>query len=172
MIKVMTSSKIRSKIEISSWPSAFKVTEDLTKNRTLIIEYSAPRKAIKSKMKVNAGRFAIWMVRKSVRAICFEILLSSKAMLTVLPPTFKSVLQQIRLLQVAWIQTSDWITLRGSHAIHRSNARLPWTGKTCNIMYRFCRTTHFFLQQSFDTIIIKANKLVGSCVKRKEIYQL
>ena len=48
----MTSFKIRSKIEISSWPSAFKVTEDLTKNRTLIIEDSAPQKAMKSKMKV------------------------------------------------------------------------------------------------------------------------
>ena len=145
----------------------------MTKNRTLIIENSAPQKAMKSKMKVNVSRFATWVVRKSVCAICFEILLSSKAMLTVLPPTFKSTLQQIRLLQVAWIRTSDWITLCGSHAIHRSqNARLPWADKTCNIMYRFCRTTLFFLQKSFDTIIIKANKLVGSCVKSKEIYQL
>ena len=38
-------------------------------------------------------------------------------MLSVSPPTFKPVLQQIRLLQVAKIVTSDWIKLRGSRAI-------------------------------------------------------
>ena len=32
---------------------------------------------------------------------------------------------KIRLLQVAWILTSDWIKLRASHAIHWS-----WAGKT------------------------------------------
>ena len=42
-----------------------------------------------------------------------------------------------------WILTSDWIKLRGSHAIHGSyitccKTSLPWAGKTCN-MYRFCR---------------------------------
>ena len=66
-----------------------------------------------------------------------------KAMLRVLPPMFKPVWQQIRLLQVAWILISDWIKLRGSHAIHGSyvtcsKTSLPWAGKTRN-MYRFCR---------------------------------
>ena len=41
-----------------------------------------------------------------------------KAMLLYLPLTFKPVLYQIRLLQVAWILTSDWIKLRGIHAIY------------------------------------------------------
>ena len=40
-------------------------------------------------------------------------------MLRVLSPTFKLVLQQIRLLHVARILFSDWIKLRRSHAIHR-----------------------------------------------------
>ena len=35
----------------------------------------------------------------------------SNCRLSVLPPTFKPVLQQIRLLQVAGIPTSDWIKL-------------------------------------------------------------
>ena len=57
-------------------------------------------------------------------------------------PTFKPVLQQIRLLQVAWILTSDWTRLRGSHAIDWSDVTCcktssSWAGKTCN-MYRFC----------------------------------
>ena len=53
------------------------------------------------------------------------------------------VTKLIRLLQVAWILISDWIKLRGSHAIHGSyvtcsKTSLPWAGKTRN-MYRFCR---------------------------------
>ena len=45
------------------------------------------------------------------------------------------VMQQIRLLQVARIMTSDWIKLRGSHAIQESHVTclktsLPWAGKT------------------------------------------
>ena len=146
---------------------------ELWSKRTLLL-----KKTIKNKIKMNVGRFAIWVARTSVRATCFEIMLSSKAMLTVLPPTVKRVLQQIKLLQVAWILTPDWITLRGSHAIHGSNVLaadhvclgLVKSATTC--MCRFCRATLFFLQQSFDTIMIKANKLVGLCVKSKEIYQL
>jgi len=38
-----------------------------------------------------------------------------KVILCVLLPTFKPVLQQIRLLQVAWKLSSDWIRLRESH---------------------------------------------------------
>ena len=46
---------------------------------------------------------------------------SWKAILRVLPLTpLKLVLQQMRLLQVAWTLTSDWIKLRGNHAIHKS----------------------------------------------------
>ena len=45
------------------------------------------------------------------------------------------VMQQIRLLQVARKMTSNWIKLRGSHAIQESNVTclktsLPWAGKT------------------------------------------
>ena len=36
----------------------------------------------------------------------------------VLPPKLQPVLQQIRLLQVAGILSSDWIKLHGSHAMH------------------------------------------------------
>ena len=39
-------------------------------------------------------------------------------MLGVLPPTFKPVLQQTRLLQVLLILIYDWLKLRGIHAIH------------------------------------------------------
>ena len=78
--------------------------------------------------------------------------------LRILPPTFKPVSQQIRLLQVAWILTFDWIKFRGRHAIHGSyvtccKTSLPWAGKKRN-MYRFCcksRTTLYFLQQIFAT---------------------
>ena len=67
---------------------------------------------------------------------------SWKAMLRVLPTTFKPVLQQISLLQVAWILTSDWTRLRGSHAIDGScvtccKTSSSWAGKTRD-MYRFC----------------------------------
>ena len=63
-----------------------------------------------------------------------------------------------RLLRVAWILTSDWIKLCGSHAIHRSyvtscKTSLPWAAKTRS-MYRFCCkkwTTLYFLQQLFAT---------------------
>ena len=56
-------------------------------------------------------------------------------MLRVLPPTFKPVLQQIMLLEIALILTSDWIKSRGNHDMHLSyvtycNRRLPWVGKT------------------------------------------
>ena len=53
---------------------------------------------------------------------------SSKAMMCVLPPTLKPSLQQIRLLQVVWILTSDWIKLRGSHAIPRTYVTCCKTG--------------------------------------------
>ena len=39
-------------------------------------------------------------------------------MLRVLPPKLKPVLQKSRFLQVLLILISDWIKLRGVHAIH------------------------------------------------------
>ena len=62
--------------------------------------------------------------------------------ITVYRPPFNPALQQIRLLQVVWILTSDWMKLHGSHAILGSyvsccKTSLPWVGKTSN-MGRFC----------------------------------
>jgi len=61
---------------------------------------------------------------------------SWKVMLGVLPPTIKPVLQEIRLLQVVWVLTPDWIKLQGSN-VTCCKASLPWAGKTRN-MYRLC----------------------------------
>ena len=66
----------------------------------------------------------------------------------VLLPSFKCVLQQIRLLQVSWILTSDWIKLRGSHAIHGSYVTccktcLSWAGKTRNRYRCLCKKRLF-----------------------------
>ena len=46
------------------------------------------------------------------------------AMLRFLPRTLKPVLQQIRLLQVAQILTSDWLKLRVSHTKQRLTSRI------------------------------------------------
>ena len=70
----------------------------------------------------------------------------------------KPVLQQIRLLQVAWVTTSDWLKLRASHKYTQEwptccKTGLPWAGKSCNLC-RFpsrWRTTLYFLQQVFAT---------------------
>ena len=70
----------------------------------------------------------------------------------------KPVLQKIRLLQVAWIATSDWLKLRGSHKYSQQwptccKTGLPWASKSCN-MYRFpakWRTILYFLDQVFAT---------------------
>ena len=61
-----------------------------------------------------------------------------KAILRVLAPTFKHVLQPIRLLHGAQILTYDWLKSRRSHTIHRiyvtcSKTSLPWAGKTRNV---------------------------------------
>jgi len=77
-------------------------------------------------------------------------------MFRVQPPTFKSVLDQIQLLQDAWILTSDWIKLRGSHAIHKSvtccKTSLSRVSETCtDFVARVQRTTFYFLQQLFAT---------------------
>ena len=72
-----------------------------------------------------------------------------KAMLRVLPPILKPVLQQITL-QVAWILTSDWIKLRGNYAIHSSyitccKTSLPWVDKTRNMYRVFCKKKNLSL---------------------------
>ena len=67
------------------------------------------------------------------------------ALLRVLPPTFKPVLQQIRFLHVVWILTFDWIKLRGSHVIHRTCCKtsFPWPVKsaTCTDFVAKSRTS-------------------------------
>ena len=75
-----------------------------------------------------------------------------------LPPWFNLFLEQLRLLQAAWILTSDLIEVRGSHARNGSyvtccKTNLLWVSKTRN-MYRFSaksRTALLFQQQLFAT---------------------
>ena len=57
-----------------------------------------------------------------------RVLLANQNWGKYLPPTFKPVLQQISLLEVAWILTSDWIKLRKSNAIHRNYNKFVLTG--------------------------------------------
>ena len=85
----------------------------------------------------------------------------------------KLVLQQIRLLQVAWILTSDWIKLRGNHAIHGSYVTCckqvclgPVKRATCTDFVAKSRTTLYFLQKILATcsnlICCKADLNVAS----------
>ena len=68
-----------------------------------------------------------------------------------------SCTELIRLLQVEWIQTSDWIKLRGNHAIHGSyvtwcKTSLPWVKRsTWKDYVAKSRTTLYFLQQLFES---------------------
>ena len=75
-------------------------------------------------------------LRKKKLATCFARLLRNelKRNGVRLPPTFKPVLQQIRLLQIAWILT-DWMNLLGSHAVRVTCCKANL--KTRNL-YRFC----------------------------------
>jgi len=116
-------------------------------NRDIMVKENRNKSARRRLSRISE----VWVLNLSygwngqqTRRICFATLLQTswKAMLRVLPPTFKPVLQQTKLLQVAWILTSDWIKLRGSHAIRGiyvtcCNTSLPWASKTRN-MYRFC----------------------------------
>jgi len=78
----------------------------------------------------------------------------------------------IRLLQVAWIQTSDWIKLRGSHAIHGDyvtwcKTSLPWVKRsTWKDFVAKRRTTLYFLQKLVATcsnlICCKTGLFLGS----------
>ena len=84
--------------------------------------------------------------------------------LRILPPTFKPVSQQIRLVQVACILGADWKKLRWSCAIRGSyviccKTSLPWAGKTsasCTDFLAKSRTTLYFRQQLSAT----CNKLI------------
>ena len=72
---------------------------------------------------------------------------------------------QIRLLQIAWILSSDWIKWRGSHARHARElltcckTRLPWVGKT-RIMYRFyCKKLELLSNHNLQTTWFLARKV-------------
>ena len=72
-------------------------------------------------------------------------------MLRVLLPTFdQPVLQQIRLLPVSWILTTDRTTLPGSHAIHGTKFSAGKTRKIYNFVPK-SRTNLNFLQKLFPT---------------------
>ena len=88
--------------------------------------------------------------------------------LRILPPTFKPVSLQIRLLQVACILDSDWEKLRGSRAIGGSyvtccKTSLLWAGKTratkIELLSTF-RNLHpsDLLQDRFDSWVVKQAK--------------
>ena len=81
---------------------------------------------------------------QSILQFCYKT--SWKMILRVLPPAFKTVLLQIRLLQVAWILTSDWIKWWRSHIVYWSyvtccKTSLPSASKMSK-MYRFCRKNY------------------------------
>ena len=84
---------------------------------------------------------------------------SWKTILRVLPPSFKPVLyEQIRLLLVAWIVTSDWIKVRGNHArpgFTSLVAKQVCLGRveraTCKHFVAKSRTNLYFLQKFFAT---------------------
>ena len=108
-------------------PSLTKVLTSGVKNLNTM-EHNSLQKNVLFLLNLNiwSTQFLSWGTqnRQQKRAACFATLQqkSWKVMLRVLPPTFKLYLQQIRLLQVAWILTSDWIKLHGSHVIrHGSN---------------------------------------------------
>ena len=63
----------------------------------------------------------------------------------------------LRQIQIMLVLTSDWIKLRGSHAIHWiditcSKTSFPWAGKTGN-MYRFCGKVLFVGDKTRNIII-------------------
>jgi len=98
---------------------------------------------------------------------------SWKAMLRVLSLTFKPFLQQIRLLQVASILTSDWIRLPGSQEIYdrsyitccKRSLLGPVKHEACrdaNFNYSLLSATTFcnlqqpdLLQDRFDSWVVK-----------------
>ena len=86
-------------------------------------------------------------------------------------PRMKHVLLQIRSLQVAWIPTSDWIKLRGSHAIYgsfvtccKTSLSLAVNRPSCT---EFAATLYFrnlqqagLLQDRFDSSVIECITLL------------
>ena len=74
------------------------------------------------------------------------------AMLCVLPPSFKPVLEQIRLLQVARVLTPDWINYTGVTWLVAKQVYLePVKHATCTDFVAKIRTTLYFPQHSFAT---------------------
>ena len=69
----------------------------------------------------------------------------------VVPPTLKPVFQQIRLWQVAWILTTDWMKLRGIMGITSLAVKQVRVGSvkraTCTDFVAKSRTTFDFRQQ-------------------------
>ena len=88
-----------------------------------------------------------------------------KVTLRILPLTFKPVLQHTRLLEAAWILSSDWIELHGSHAIHGLYVTIKRSTYTC--FAAKSRTTPYaaltfrnpqqpeLLQDRFDPWVVK-----------------
>ena len=87
----------------------------------------------------------------------------------VLLPTFKPVLQQIRLWQVALTLTSDWIKLRGSY-VTCCKTSLPWAGKraTCQILLQKVKLLSTFCN---NLICCKAGWNMGGKT-RNVVFQL
>ena len=117
---------------------------------------------------------------------CFKT--SWKAMLRVLPPTFKPISKKMKAVpSYVNILTSDWIKLRGSHTIRGScftccKTSLPWVGKTRNmwrgllqkveLLSTFCNkfsqpaTTWFVSRHVWTWVVKRATSLFNSfCIQ-------
>ena len=77
-------------------------------------------------------------------------------------PHIKPVLQQIRLLQVAWLLTSDWIKSPRSHTIYGSyvtwpKTRFHWAAK-CSFCNSFSQpVTTWFVARTLAWLVSKDN---------------
>ena len=134
-----------------------------------------------------------WQISKSAvkRAQNMQLLFcnscyktSWKAMLRVLPPTFKPISKKMKAVpSYVNILTSDWIKLRGSHTIRGScftccKTSLPWVGKTRNmwrgllqkveLLSTFCNkfsqpaTTWFVSRHVWTWVVKRATSLFNS----------
>ena len=79
-------------------------------------------------------------------------------------PHIKPVLQQIRLLQVAWLLTYDWIKLRRSHTIYGSYVTLPiqdcFGPQNVDLLSSFCNNfsqpaTTWFIARTLAWLVSK-----------------
>ena len=115
------------------------------------------------------------------RATCFETLLQNElnSDVHVVPPTLKPVFQQIRLWQVAWILTTDWMKLRGIMGITSLAVKQVRVGSvkraTCTDFVAKSRTTFDFRQQfcaTCDNLICCKKGLNVGGKTRKIVFQL